>query len=545
MVSKIIYRSLFDKSFRWRTLDEYAHVETDMIYCADCDAFNKASYLSEGRYKICCPDCQKKIINVLHKDYVYVKKVYSKIFDKEDKLIFSCAFYHYVFKYNFKKKSFGKMAILYRYNITYNKKTKNTYIVKKSNNPNNNRVANISLGKIPKSWSFINEHISYLENDSVFTEFKELLMHQSTSYWVKDHSQLPKIREIGMYIKYPQIALLPKTFVNCWDFKYEFGKSLKSRKELEKLPLREKEILYWLTGKKSTRKERNLLRIEPNLIYVYKLVTTLFDNIDTRHKILQAFQQKYELNNITENGSLMESYFDKKYLSSLLEAKRILEPDFNFTKLLVESWGLETKEDQEKKYFDFRFFILFQEIQDSVKMYKLLKENNPDYKVCDLQEYRDCIGFKKIHNNLMHDYRNLKQKLIMISYTPQEKKKLETTIGNYKFELAKSNHDLREIGSQLNNCVFSYSEEAILKELYIVTITDIKTLKVTHCLEIANVNNSSLLLVQAKANYNQCPSEYDCYVILEYCYNRKIKVNTYDINPEIIQKYKESMVQIA
>lgn len=247
-------------------------------------------------------------------------------------------------------------------------------------------------------------------------------MHQSTDYWAKDHSQLPKIREIGMYIKYPQIALLPEKFVKCWDFKYEFGKSLRSRKELEKLPLREKEILYWLTGKKSTRKERNLLRIEPNLIYVYKLVTTLFDNIDTRHKILQAFHQKYELNNIAENGSLLESYFDPKYLGSLLEAKRILEPDFNFTKLLVESWGLDTKEDQEKKYFDFRFFTLFQEIQDSVKMYKLLKENNTDYKVCDLQRYKDCIGFEKLHNNLMHDYRNLKQKLIMISYTPKEKK---------------------------------------------------------------------------------------------------------------------------
>jgi|GEM_PF-2855553 len=545
MVSKIICRSLFDKSFRWKTLDDYTNDEIDMIYCAHCDAFNTASYLSEGRYKVCCPNCQKKIINVLHKDYVYVKKVYSKIFDKEDKLIFSCAFYHYVFKYNFKKKLFRKMAILYRYNITYNKKTKNTYIVKKSNNPNNNRIANISLGKIPKSWTFINEHLIYIENDSVFTEFKELLMHQSTDYWAKDHSQLPKIREIGMYIKYPQISLLPEKFVKCWDFKYEFGKSLRSRKELEKLPLREKEILYWLTGKKSTRKERNLLRIEPNLIYVYKLVTTLFDNIDTRHKILQAFHQKYELNNIAENGSLLESYFDPKYLGSLLEAKRILEPDFNFTKLLVESWGLDTKEDQEKKYFDFRFFILFQEIQDSVKMYKLLKENNTDYKVCDLQKYKDCIGFEKLHNNLMHDYRNLKQKLIMISYTPKEKSKLETTIGNYSFELAKSNHHLHEIGTELNNCVFSYSEEAILKELYIVSITDIKAKKVTHCLEIAKAKNSSLLLVQAKANYNQCPSEYDCFAILEYCYNRKIKVNTYDINSDIKLKFKEIIIQTA
>lgn len=166
MVSKIICRSLFDKSFRWKTLDDYTNDEIDMIYCAHCDAFNPASYLSEGRYKVCCPNCQKKIINVLHKDYVYVKKVYSKIFDKEDKLIFSCAFYHYVFKYNFKKKSFRKMAILYRYNITYNKKTKNTYIVKKSNNPNNNRIANISLGKIPKSWTFINEHLIYIENNT-------------------------------------------------------------------------------------------------------------------------------------------------------------------------------------------------------------------------------------------------------------------------------------------------------------------------------------------------------------------------------------------
>ncbi|UDK94885.1 hypothetical protein EYB33_00615 (plasmid) [Lysinibacillus sphaericus] len=92
-------------------------------------------------------------------------------------------------------------------------------------------------------------------------------MNQSTDYWEKDHSQLPRIYEMGMYIKYPQVTLLPTEFVKSWTFKYQFGKSLKRRKELEKLPLREKEILHWLTGKKSTRKDRNLLRTEPNLIF--------------------------------------------------------------------------------------------------------------------------------------------------------------------------------------------------------------------------------------------------------------------------------------
>ncbi|HCX52120.1 MAG TPA: hypothetical protein DG757_24585 [Bacillus sp. (in: Bacteria)] len=240
----------------------------------------------------------------------------------------------------------------------------------------------------------------------------------------------------------------------------------------------------------------------------------------------------------------MGGYFDSTYLSSLLEAKRVLDADFNFTKLLIESWGLDTKEDKEKKCCDGDFFMLIDDIQDSVKMYKLLKENNADYKVCDLQRYKDCIGFEKLHNNLMHDYRNLKQKLRMISYTPQEKKNLETTIGNYKFDLAKSNHHLHEVGTELNNCVSSYSEGAILKELYIVTITDIKKKKVTHCLEISR-NSSSLVLVQAKANYNQCPSEYDCFAILEYCYNRKIKVNTYDINSDMKLKFKENIIQTA
>lgn len=79
-----------------------------------------------------------------------------------------------------------------------------------------------------------------------------------------------------------------------------------------------------------------------------------------------------------------------------------------------------------------------------------------------------------------------------------------------------------------------------------MSITDIKTKKVTHCLEIAKAKNSSLLLVQAKAKYNQCPSEYDCFAILEYCYNRKIKVNTYDINSDIKLKFKEeSIIQTA
>lgn len=550
MVSKIIYQSLFEKSFRWKTLDETNNEDMDMVYCADCDSFNTASYLSEGRYKICCPTCKKKVINVLHKDYLYVKKVYSKIFDKEDKLTFSCAFYHYVFKYDFKKRSFRKMSLLYRYNITYNKITKNIYIVKKSSNPRNNRVANITLGKIPVSWTFIYEHLFYIESDGSFSEFKELLMNQSTDYWEKDHSQLPRIYEMGMYIKYPQVTLLPTEFVKSWTFKYQFGKSLKRRKELEKLPLREKEILHWLTGKKSTRKDRNLLRTEPNLIFLYKLVTTLFENIDTRHEILQAFQQKYELNNIEAyitganyNGYdfLMEGYFDSTYLSILLEAKRILDGDFNFTKLLIESWGLDFKEDVEKKSLNGDFFTLIVDIQDSARMYKLLKENNADYKASDLRRNREYIGFEKLHNNLMDDYRKLQQKLRTISYAPHEKQKLETTIGNYKFELAKSNHHLAEIGMELNNCVSSYSEDAIFKELYIVIITDINTKKITHCLEIAKVNKTTLRLVQAKANYNQSPTEEDSFCILEYCSQRKIQVVTYDINSEIKQKYKEKI----
>ncbi|WP_229386611.1 hypothetical protein [Lysinibacillus sphaericus] len=66
-----------------------------------------------------------------------------------------------------------------------------------------------------------------------------------------------------------------------------------------------------------------------------------------------------------------------------------------------------------------------------------MKENNADYKASDLRRNREYIGFEKLHNNLMDDYRKLQQKLRTISYAPHEKQKLETTIGNYKFELAK------------------------------------------------------------------------------------------------------------
>jgi len=58
-VIQIIYQSLFDKIFRWRTMDDTNNEDTDMVYCSDCDSFNPASYLSEGRYKVCCLIFQK------------------------------------------------------------------------------------------------------------------------------------------------------------------------------------------------------------------------------------------------------------------------------------------------------------------------------------------------------------------------------------------------------------------------------------------------------------------------------------------------------
>jgi len=40
-------------------MDDTNNEDTDMVYCSDCDSFNPASYLSEGRYKVCCLIFQK------------------------------------------------------------------------------------------------------------------------------------------------------------------------------------------------------------------------------------------------------------------------------------------------------------------------------------------------------------------------------------------------------------------------------------------------------------------------------------------------------
>ena len=159
-------------------------------------------------------------------------------------------------------------------------------------------------------------------------------------------------------------------------------------------------------------------------------------------------------------------------------------------------------------------------IVDTLRMLVFIKKAYPDYKV----NFREKINI--LHDITTKDYNRIKTKNINIDYNECYNKKLlnkdkiNCTIDNYRFKLAKDTNELIFTGNKLNNCVGSYKDKALNHNCFIIIMANKDTDEPITCIEI---DSKAKYIVQAKMNSNSIPNEKVGKIIEIWAKNNKIK----------------------
>ena len=159
-------------------------------------------------------------------------------------------------------------------------------------------------------------------------------------------------------------------------------------------------------------------------------------------------------------------------------------------------------------------------VVDTLQMLVFIKKAYPDYKV----NFREKINI--LHDITTKDYNRIKTKNINIDYNECYNKKLlnkdkiNCTIDNYRFKLAKDTNELIFTGNKLNNCVGSYKDKALNHNCFIIIMANKDTDEPITCIEI---DSKAKYIVQAKMNSNSIPNEKVGKIIEIWAKNNKIK----------------------
>ena len=213
----------------------------------------------------------------------------------------------------------------------------------------------------------------------------------------------------------------------------------------------------------------------------YKLVETKrFNNYDDI-EIIANFFKEFKLNKKQEN-----------YICNKISTFAKHNKEFNNVKIVV----------------------------DTLRMLVFIKKAYPDYKV----NFREKINI--LHDITTKDYNRIKTKNINIDYNECYNKKLlnkdkiNCTIDNYRFKLAKDTNELIFTGNKLNNCVGSYKDKALNHNCFIIIMANKDTDEPITCIEI---DSKAKYIVQAKMNSNSIPNEKVGKIIEIWAKNNKIK----------------------
>ena len=110
------------------------------------------------------------------------------------------------------------------------------------------------------------------------------------------------------------------------------------------------------------------------------------------------------------------------------------------------------------------------------RSYDYIKDVMPAY------ELPKRLRLKEISDTVNLDYKKLKNKSFDYNYDESIKELLNKEIDNYKFTLATTSDELVEVGSKMNICVGSYTENVARRDCMIVYVTEND--KYVGCIEI-------------------------------------------------------------
>lgn len=214
--------------------------------------------------------------------------------------------------------------------------------------------------------------------------------------------------------------------------------------------------------------------------------------------------------------------------------------------------------DNNRVYFLMNKFIKssYSDIKINFKNFKHILDTNMDLdsrfdiftyidtlRVIDLLEIKDKIIFKcknyhqlkKLHDNYTSRYNAIKdaKKSEIYKKTVSEFKKLNTQIGDVKFEVVESSEKLNLEGLEMNHCIYTYLDRICEKKYLAININHI--LSGERATAGFIVEGEELFLEQLKGYYNSRATKEIIDVTLEFCLKNKINITKAyesDITPD-------------
>lgn len=179
-------------------------------------------------------------------------------------------------------------------------------------------------------------------------------------------------------------------------------------------------------------------------------------------------------------------------------------------------------------------------VYDTFHTLDRILDYDSDYKV----NWR--LSINELHDIINADFKKIKTKNHEIDYSELKKSCPRLLAGEYdglKFELAKTTHELIDIGSYMSICVGSYDYRALRHDCYIVAVRDQEN-KPVICIEL---NNTFDNLKQVKLKYNATPDDELTDTVFKWCKDYGINPTCYDIREYKIDEFfnKDEKLEMA
>lgn len=511
------------------------------LYCT-CDYEGEAKLIGEKqngkeyeyyKYKpiFACPNCEKEPEHIFAKWMHDAEAVmeYVDILDnrgvegKKSTISLSWA----ITKYYFNQKSLKLAAKNEQFRIIFNIETGMAYLF----TPNRKvRLRNITYGfigshSLRKEFRYFSECVNEEQSETVKKYIQLLMKLRGIKYkTVKQiasiyDNELPCVWNVIRalpYLRFPQLQHVQSCDYN-WLLMPEY-----IRIRLNVAENKVTDVYKALTGFGS--KKIRMMDIEGERLGEMIFWGMFVKKQDNLIKLLDSF---YADDGIWKPKNLFQDTFYGKHGIKAMRFILALHHDENtFVNCLIKL-GERTA--------TYQIHDLLSYLKDIANMYKGIKIRAEDYQI----KYKNNLW--EYHDKLSRDYNRIKVDKTDIKYMKKELQNYEKEIDTFQFVLAKDNHELIEVGTNLNICVGSYGERAVERKTTIVFMKSEEVVDV--CIEIKKIDKQ-MRLMQTKTSRNHYPNYQQALAIQKWCKQAGINsTHCYDLE-SVLKKYKEEQKQI-
>ena len=472
------------------------------MYCPECEEVHSGieKYKKHSKYNydvlqgIICSNCntffsKDRVLRLLYK-YLNIDHVSSEVYDNGDKIAISSFFNIYnIFRGRLVVKSINARLVLnIRTGQSYflspiDTKTKKPYVgYVAGEKVTYAKIRNITFDYLPEFFRSIPDDLKEKIKNAIYDKIEDY-------HGFKIHPDKKDgfgLEEITLTNRFPRFSrqstnVIQSAFVRCIN-----NGGYRTHRFLSKIKPHHDEEDF-------SRIMLKLFNI-PHKRKLIKIITKDWSQAANYHHIRTWGIENYD-NIITVLEVLNYPRYDLHDISGIIHVKNFKEKHYTAEAYFIRKM---LKINSEKKIVNMirKDAALF---FDTARMYYDImhydKDTNARDMIADKDLYKKKI--KIIHDNILRVHIQLKNKNIPIEYTNKQKT-LQDNIDGYEFFLPKDTNELKHIGFKMHNCVGSYADRVLKKEVTIVGVKDKEDYVI--CIEASGDLKN---IYQAKMDYNK------------------------------------------